>query len=127
MKKLKIIKISPIRGIFDSDWDGVPNDRDCVWYDSKRHGLLWSLEWRAQRRKDRKELEKEQDTLKRRQKITSYEELYGETRQQKKRREIDATELNNTAIEMFGKPYELCSKKQKDRAMGEFMWRVGYK
>lgn len=40
MKRTPIIKIRPIRGVFDSDWDGIPNDQDCVWWDSRRHGFL---------------------------------------------------------------------------------------
>ena len=36
MKRTPIIKIRPIRGVFDSDWDGVPNDQDCVWWDRRR-------------------------------------------------------------------------------------------
>lgn len=32
MKKIKVIKLKPMRGIYDSDWDGVPNDRDCQWW-----------------------------------------------------------------------------------------------
>lgn len=32
MKRVPIIKVRPIRGVFDSDWDGVPNDMDCQWW-----------------------------------------------------------------------------------------------
>lgn len=34
-----LLKRPPIKGIFDSDWDGVPNDEDCVWYDPNRQGF----------------------------------------------------------------------------------------
>ena len=32
MKRTPIIRLRPIRGVFDSDWDGVPNDMDCQWW-----------------------------------------------------------------------------------------------
>lgn len=35
-----LLERPPITGIFDSDWDGVPNDRDCVWYDARRHKFI---------------------------------------------------------------------------------------
>lgn len=49
MKRIPIIRTKPIQGIFDSDWDGVPNDQDCVWYDPNRHGFF------KERRKRKKE------------------------------------------------------------------------
>ena len=36
MKITSIIKIRPIRRVFDSDWDGVPNDMDCQWWNPHR-------------------------------------------------------------------------------------------
>lgn len=36
MKKIKVIKIKPMRGIYDSDWDGVPNDQDCQWWNPNK-------------------------------------------------------------------------------------------
>lgn len=48
MRKTSIIKIRPlklevIRGAWDTDMDGVPNDRDCVWYDPNRQDRQQSL------------------------------------------------------------------------------------
>lgn len=38
MKRVEIIEPKSIIHIFDSDWNGVPNDEDCVWYDPNRQG-----------------------------------------------------------------------------------------
>lgn len=58
MKRINIIEPKPIRHIFDSDWDGVPNDEDCVWYDPNRQGyksMKWrSLKWRRELMKEKK-------------------------------------------------------------------------
>ena len=43
MRKMPIIRIRPIRGIFDSDWDGVPNDRDCVWWNPNRQEDIFTM------------------------------------------------------------------------------------
>ncbi len=39
MKKVPIIKIKPMRGIYDSDGDGVPNDRDCQWWNPHKQEM----------------------------------------------------------------------------------------
>ena len=48
LKRTKIIPIRLIQENHDSDWDGVPNNRDCVWYDSRRQDWKLSesdIEW----------------------------------------------------------------------------------
>ena len=62
MEKMPIIRTKPIQGIFDSDWDGVPNDQDCVWWDSSRQGYkshtLSSILWRRQLKKEKHALKR---------------------------------------------------------------------
>ncbi len=66
MKKVPIIKIKPMRGIYDSDWDGVPNDRDCQWWNPNKQGKIHDKinEWIGKGQKKEKTMyEKNRDAL----------------------------------------------------------------
>lgn len=81
MKQTPIIKIKTMKGIWDTDWDGVPNDRDCVWYDPNRHGIK---EWKEKRSKIK---EKKLDVI-RKQQEKEYKKTKAEEKMHKKREKI---------------------------------------
>lgn len=108
-------KIRAITGIFDSDWDKVPNDRDCVWYDRKRQHYT------------PKSIGKKTKHPRFFVKSTYYPEakLTGERREKQTDvflQQQESEDINRLAHRMFMKDFTELSEGEKETVRRAFIW-----